>query len=147
MLAMIDPGTEQKLEKLLKLLTSDKDGEVVAAARAIKRTLNSAGTDIHELAERVKGGGGLSKAEMQKIYDAGVRDGKDAAAADGKFADVEGPSYLEMAEFCVEHDNGRLTAKERDFVDDMTRWCIRREPTEKQARWLHLIWVRLGKRR
>jgi hypothetical protein len=41
---MIDPGTAEKLEKLIKMLSSDHDGEVVAAARAITRTLNGAGT-------------------------------------------------------------------------------------------------------
>ena len=27
--------------------------------------------------------------------------------------------------------------KNSDFVDDMVRWCARREPSEKQAKWLH----------
>jgi hypothetical protein len=144
---MIDPGAEQKLEKLLKLLTSDKEGEVVAAARAIKRTLDGAGSDIHELAERIKGGGKLSESEMRKIYDAGVRDGKDAAAVNTGFSSVDGPSYLEMARYCVQHDNGRLTPKERGFVEDMERWCCRREPSEKQGKWLHVLYVKLGRRR
>ena len=53
---MIDVGTEEKLEKLVRLLSSDKEGEVVAAAHAIKRTLANAGSDIHELADRIRGG-------------------------------------------------------------------------------------------
>jgi hypothetical protein len=144
---MIDPGANDKIEKLLKVaLSSDKEGEVVAAARAIRRTLDGAGSDIHELAARLKGGK-LSKAEMQRIYDAGVQDGKDAAAASAGFTSTEGPTYLEMANYCDEHDNGRLTPREREFINDMTRWYVRREPTEKQAKWLHLLWVRLGRRR
>jgi len=143
---MIDAGAEEKLEKLLKLLTSDKDGEVLAAARAIKRTPDGAGADVHELAARVKGGK-LSEAETRKIYDAAYRDGKDAAAADKGFSNVDGPSWLEIASYCVDHDNGRLVQKERDFVNDMVRWCARREPSEKQGKWLHAIYVRLGRRR
>jgi hypothetical protein len=143
---MIDSGTVERLEKLIKLLTSDKDGEVVAAARAIHRTLEGAGADTHELAARIKGGK-LSETEMRKIYDAGVRDGKDAAATDKGFSNVEGPSYYEMAKHCVEHDNSRLSAKERGFVEDMERWCARREPSEKQGKWLHVLYVRLGRRR
>ena len=38
-----------KLAKLLPLLASDKDGEVVATARAIGRTLAAAGADWHDL--------------------------------------------------------------------------------------------------
>ncbi len=42
-----------KLRKLLPLLASDKDGEVLGAARAIHRTLQSAGSDLHDLAARL----------------------------------------------------------------------------------------------
>jgi hypothetical protein len=121
---MIDVGTEEKLEKLVRLLSSDKEGEVVAAARAIQRTLSNAGSDIHELAERIKGGK-LSEAEMRKIYDAGVKDGKDAAAAEKGFGDVmsESPSYLEMAKYCDAHGNGRLNSWEREFIDNMLYVC------------------------
>jgi hypothetical protein len=144
---MIDVGTTEKLEKLVRLLSSDKEGEVVAAAHAIKRALANAGSDIHELAERIKGGK-LSESEMRKIYDAGYEAGKDESAAEKGFSDTTaGPSWLQMAEYCAEHDNGRLTERERGFIDDMTRWCLRREPTEKQGKWLHLLYVRIGPRR
>ena len=143
---MMNPGTTQKLEKLVRLLSSDKDHEVLAAARAIQRTLSGAGSDIHELADRIKGGK-LSESEMQRIYDAGVQEGKDAAAAAAGFKNTEGPSWLEMAEYCAGHDDGRLSAKERGFVEDMVRLCARREPSEKKGRWLHVLYVRLGRRR
>jgi hypothetical protein len=38
-----------KLCKMIRMLASDCDGDVIAAARAIKRTLRSEGLDIHEL--------------------------------------------------------------------------------------------------
>jgi hypothetical protein len=145
--AVIDTTTNDKIEKLLKVaLSSDKEGEVVAAAHAIRRMLANAGSDIHELAARIKGGK-LSEAEMRKIYDAGVQEGKDTAATAAGFGSTEGPTYLEMATFCASHDNDRLTPREREFIDDMTRWCVRREPTEKQAKSLHMLWVKLGRRR
>ena len=65
----------EKIGKLIKLLSSINDGEVVAAARAILRTLEAEGADIHELAERVEGRK-LSQAEMQTDLRQGVRDGK-----------------------------------------------------------------------
>jgi len=136
----------EKIGKLIKLLSSPNDGEVVAAAHALMRILAQEGTDIHELADRV-GGRKLSQAEMQRIYDEAFRRGRDAAAADGGFHNTEGPSFHEMACEIQHKANGRLTPKEQDFVDDMVRWCARREPSEKQAKWLHAIYCRIGRRR
>lgn len=47
---MIPSDITPKLAKLLPLLASNHDGEVVAAARAIVRTLTAAGSDLHALA-------------------------------------------------------------------------------------------------
>lgn len=47
---MIPPAIAPKLAKLLPLLASDHDHEVIATARAIGRTLASAGSDFHALA-------------------------------------------------------------------------------------------------
>jgi len=40
-----------RLGKIIRLLSSDKPGEVVASAAALKRSLQSHGLDIHGLAE------------------------------------------------------------------------------------------------
>jgi hypothetical protein len=106
---MMAPGTTEKLHKLVGFLSPNKGHEVLATARAITRTLSGAGSDIHELAERIKGRK-LSKAKMKRIYDAGVQDGKDAAAAAQGFSNTEGPSCYEMASSCVERDDHRLLA-------------------------------------
>jgi hypothetical protein len=136
-----------KIERLLVLaLSSEQINEALAARSAIKNMLATEGLDIHEFAARLRSNK-LSKAEMQKIYDAGVQEGKDAAAAAQGFSSTEGPTDYEMAIYCVEHDNGRLNDREREFVEDMVRWCTRRESTERQGRWLHRLWVRLGRRR
>jgi hypothetical protein len=144
---MIDPGTTEKLEKLVRLLSSDKEGEVIAAAHAIKRTLANVGSDIHELAERIKGGK-LSESEMRKIYDAGydagVKDEKSAAETNVKFADVEEPSsHVDMAKFCIEHARG-LSAWEHNFVEEMFYWHY---PTEKQLIILRRIYATQKRRR
>jgi hypothetical protein len=140
----IEPVAE-RLEKLLKMLSSPREGEVVAAAQAIMRTLKSAGADIHDLAACVKGVK-LSDAEMKKIYDAGYRDAKQEAKSNGgDFHDV-GPSWHDMAVECRDRDNGRLTPREREFVEDMVRWTARREPSEKQGKWLHVLYMRVCRR-
>lgn len=43
-----------RLQKLIPLLGSDKDGEALGAARAIDRTLRAAGLDFHALAASVR---------------------------------------------------------------------------------------------
>ncbi|WP_019905676.1 hypothetical protein [Methylobacterium sp. 77] len=48
---MIPHSIQPKLIKLLPLLGSDIDGEVVSTTRAIARTLASAGADFHDLTE------------------------------------------------------------------------------------------------
>ena len=60
---------EQKLGTFIRMLASERDGEVVAAARAIVRTLKAAGADIHVLAERVETANGskLTDAKMRKL--------------------------------------------------------------------------------
>jgi hypothetical protein len=46
----------ERLGKLVRLLASDRDGEVVAAVRGLRRTLASAGMDFHGLAALVEKG-------------------------------------------------------------------------------------------
>ena len=44
------PAVQDKLAKLVLMLGSDRDGEVIASAHAIGRTLKAAGQDWHALA-------------------------------------------------------------------------------------------------
>jgi hypothetical protein len=142
---MLEAVNTDKISKLIKMLSSSSDGEVVNAARAILRTLQAEGTDIHELAERVEGRK-LSQAEMQRIYDKAFQDGKSAAAASTGSNPVEVPTFYSMACEIQAKANGRLNPKEQGFIDDMVRWCALREPSEKQAKWLHSIYCKIGRR-
>jgi hypothetical protein len=135
---------EGKIKKLIKMLSSPNDGEVVAAARALMRTLEAEGADIHELAERVEGRK-LSQAEMQTIYDKAFQDGKNAAVAANGFSPVAVPTFYSMACEIQAKANERLRPKEKDFIEDMVRWCALREPSEKQAKWLHNIYCKFGR--
>ena len=133
----------EKVQKLLRLLSSPNDSEALAAVHALQRVLRETGSDIHDLAARIEG---LSETEMKKVYDAGFQEGKTATAtAAPDFSNV-GPSFYEMACEIKHKGDGRLNQREADFVDDMTRWCARREPTEKQAKWLHAIYCKIGRR-
>jgi hypothetical protein len=54
------------LGKIIRLLSSSVEGEVIAAAAAIKRTLASHNLDIHDLAEAVDAG--LQRRPIAKAY-------------------------------------------------------------------------------
>jgi hypothetical protein len=111
-----------RIGKLIRMLSSDKDGEVVAAARSLMKTLHGVGSDIHAVANLV------TKHAPSRFRD-----------------DDANPIWHEIAQWCQGHGE-RLRDTERKFVDDM---CGRTafdhfEPTEKQATWLLSIFYRLG---
>jgi hypothetical protein len=103
-----------RLGKLIPLLGSDRDGEVIGAARAIDRLLKSAGRDWHDLAALLR-----LPAPRWEI------------AAD---------DWQSVARFCAENST-RLTERELDFLATLASW--RGRPTEKQFAWLRKIAARL----
>jgi len=130
------------------MLSSNREPEVLAAAQALCRTLQSAGADIHALAAIVEHGGELNQAEMKKLYDAGYHEGLRVAEnkhhGSEDFRNIDGlPSWHEVARWCQQHSD-RLREKEREFVDDMAGRTVWREPTAKQGAWLRSIFFRLG---
>jgi hypothetical protein len=133
-MGQLTPAVTDRLKKLVAMLSSDKDAEVVSAARAIVRTLSQNGSDIHELVRRVGN-------EVDASRSAGERRRERTEEAQD-----ERPNWHAMARECQQHAE-HLDERERDFVDDMVRWTLRREPSPKQAKWLHSIWCQVGRRR
>jgi hypothetical protein len=103
--------------KLIRLLASDRDGEVVASARALHRTLRNAGLDFNDLAQMIE---------------APTRPYQGTADPDS--------DWCAMARACAEHVH-ELSDRERSFVRSMTKW--RGEPSEKQLEWLNGIFERV----
>jgi hypothetical protein len=50
----LDCKTAAKIGKLILLLSSDQPGEIVAAARAIVRTLDAVGAELHDIAAALR---------------------------------------------------------------------------------------------
>jgi hypothetical protein len=125
-----------KLGKLIRMLSSDRDGEVVAAVHAIRRTLNGGKLTIHDLAEGLAGGGAkFTEQDAEEIYRRGKADGRREADRDGEFRSVDEPTWNEIARECKAASE-RLSEREQKFVSDMVRWTVRDgKPTEKQANW------------
>src|SRR6267142_510688 len=53
MAKQLNTEARDRLKKLIPMLASDKDGEVIAAVSAIKRTLQSNESDLHDLAAKL----------------------------------------------------------------------------------------------
>ena len=112
-----------KITKLVAMLSSDNDSEVVTTVRAIQRTLKAAGADFHTLAKAIAYGG-EAQPELVRRSSPG--------------------SWVEVARWCRDHEAGRLGPREREFVASMVRRLVcGARPTERQARWLKSIFVRL----
>jgi hypothetical protein len=136
--ADFDTPFAERLGKLVRMLSSTNDGEVVAAARAIERTLRDNALDIHDLADMLASDKGASAAALEDAYRAGYRDGSHAA-------DVEDDtlSWREVAKFCQARAQ-QLRRREREFVEHMVRWTgLGREPSDRQARWLDFLYSKL----
>jgi len=102
-----------KIAKLVRLLASPEDNEVLAAARALRRTLK-AGSSLNELADEIE----------RKAPD----------DDDWRHKDIK-----LRAEFCLAADGGRLTPIERGKLSYM----LRHRATEKERAWLHRIEMKL----
>jgi hypothetical protein len=114
---IIPSSTATRLAQLLLLLSSDKDGEITNAARAIGQTLNKAGCDWHDLTATL-----LAQPPQTKAL---PNDNND---------------WRSMRQLCIEHQN-LLRPHELEFVISLDHW--RGNLTTKQRDWLIAIYARL----
>jgi hypothetical protein len=112
-----------RLKALLLMLSSDRDGEVVAAARAVGRALKSAGADWHDLVGLLVPGRQTNRAHP--------RNGNSNEHTD----------WRAMRAFCLTRMH-LLSAREYEFLVDLDRW--HGALTEKQHAWLVAIYQRIG---
>jgi hypothetical protein len=137
------------LAKSMRMLASDKDGDVVAAAHAMIRVLKSIGADIHDVADRIEhsGNGALNEKEMQEIYDAGIKAGIRQQQHNAFIDDSpQFPSARDMALYCYQHIDELKREWEREFVTNMASWTRLRPLSVKQQAHLEKIYIKLGGR-
>jgi len=109
-----------RLRKLVLMLSSDHDGEVIGAARAIGRALKDAGADWHDLVKALTAPTVTEYTPPPPPYD---------------FED-----WRDLRAFCMAHAY-LLLPRERAFVVDLGLW--QRDLTPKQHNWLAAIYERL----
>ena len=133
---------EEKLGKLLRLLSSEHDGEMLATVQTLRRALQGAGGDFHTLAETIDKSGAISEAAMRKLYDAGFEAGQRATESTGFHNMDTAPSWHKIACHCRDQRKAR-DEREQKFVEDMCRRTVHGgKLSEKQQSWLRKIYAR-----
>jgi hypothetical protein len=134
-----------RLGNVIRRLSSDHEGEIIAAMHIILRLLQSCGGDIHALAARVENGGMSEKyreevrAQIKKAHEVGYEKGVRAAEArfrpDGKL------EFSEVALFVERHIN-RLPPDKHEFIHKMAFYARQEiEPSPKQGKFLFDLFV------
>jgi hypothetical protein len=110
----LPPDTVFKLAKMIPRLSSDHDGEVVATAHAIQRTLQSSGRDWHDLVAHL--------------------------CMPTPVIQISGADWRREVQFCTSHLKV-LNNWERNFIATLAEY--RRRPTDKQIKLVRDIATRL----
>ena len=139
---------EERIADVIRLLASDKDGDVIAAACALKRVLASAGTDIHGLAHGIENLGKnaeVSKEQMKQIWEAAVQHTENRLHGADDFISADGkPTWQSVALYC-QRNKRRLRPQTHEFVDKMAAQTVwNREPSERQHKYLFALFLQLG---
>ena len=110
------PEQRAKLSKLIRLLSSPQASEVLAAARALQRTLASAQLTLHDLADVLLGPevDGQPSGQKRAHQARTARTAGDRSEARTLDDDINGV-WLESCQMCLRHSD-QLTAVDLAFV-------------------------------
>ncbi|MDP2359039.1 MAG: hypothetical protein Q8M31_23680 [Beijerinckiaceae bacterium] len=101
-----------KVAKLIPLLATDSEGECIATVRAITRTLTSAGTDWHELAEVLVPGAKVASTAAAQPFNGYPR----KSASPPSFVLMSSRERQEWLD-ALDRSEGVLNEWERGFID------------------------------
>jgi flagellar biosynthesis/type III secretory pathway protein FliH len=165
----LDKATDQKLDalvpklmRLLGMLTSNADGEVINSAHMLLQVLTNAGLDIHVLLSRIEHGKQLedktpSASQIQQAYEKGYAEGHANGAEQGRRSAViaaampmamldttdvgpgiNGHNWLEILQHCATNKHRIFRDRDREFVDSaLERVAVHGKPlTPPMAKWL-----------
>ncbi len=125
-----------KLAKLVRLLGSPQEGEVVAAARAIERTLASESLDLHDLVDALF----PAKPPARST----TRGARPASRQRARHGDQIRDVWIASCERCLQQAN-KLSRLEFAFVKSLQRNLLAERPyTRASTKRLMKICSRLG---
>jgi hypothetical protein len=141
----------QKLAKCIRLLNSNRDGEVTAALDALKRTLMGGNADLNDLADYVENPQ-LTEDQMKNVFDAAVvAVEQKLSAANGHGSPIFNgaggnmPTLQDMVLFCFDHIDNLRRLKDQEFIRDIHERAIWRfGGSPKQRAWIEDLFLQLG---
>lgn len=143
-----------KLAKIARKLGDKNPNEKALAWKALVRTLGTFGADFNDLGDHIEhaGNGALNEAEMQEIFDAGIKEGERRTEYKLRSQNHNGtprlqfPSAQDMAMHCYQRIDD-LNDWECEFITNMVSLTRRGYPLsiKRQAR-LEDIYLKLGGR-
>jgi hypothetical protein len=156
LLARRDRLHGSRLGDVLRRLLLAVDGEAVAAVHAVRRVLQSAGADAHGLVDHLENadggkanGEGISKEALKKAFEQGhakgIEDTENRQHNGRDFRNTDGKLEWDSVAMFLQRNKHRLDPWHHDFIDDMAaRTAWEREPTERQHKYLHSLFYKLG---
>ena len=132
-----------KIRTMVPMLGSEQDGDVLAAARGIGRTLAGVGLSYHELAQAIptqaphaRKPSDLDHADWPRWRETWARSHRSRT-----YTPRQEATHRAQAKFCRDEDRGRLNPRERRFVHDIAK--LHGALSIAQSDWLAAITDRL----
>ena len=158
LLAMLTEPAAKRIAKLVRLMSSEHDGEWSNAVRKLKIVLGGEGLTFNDLAAVIESANGeieerrYSETDAKAIFERGVEKGKaqgngSTSNFSGQYIDEFGqPHWTEIAMFCRGNPAfARLKPNEQDLVNEMpTRVARWGAPTRPSGGFLLSIFWKLG---
>jgi hypothetical protein len=130
------------MAKCIRLLASDRDGEALAAVRALGRALKANGADFHAFAQEFVETSSTAAPSTAPPAPPAQRRRPAGVSRDDRFSDGSPISWSVIVGACASKLASALfTAEEREFIASMEGWCG--EPTEQQAARLSTLFKRV----
>jgi hypothetical protein len=139
---------EERIAAVVRLFSSNKDGDKLAAVYSLERVLMGAGTDFNGLACGIENLGKAAEttaADRKKIWDAAVQHTENRLHGADDFASTDGkPTWQSVALYC-QRQKQRLAPKHHDFIDKVASQTVyNREPTQPMHKYLFSLFLQLG---
>lgn len=158
----LTPETLDKLTRLFLLMTSEHDGEKLAALSAFGRALKTNNVDYHMLVARMAKG--WLDADAKKLFQGeianalalgraeGQREAESKRGIESDFSNIDGSDNWRKQALYIDREKQRLPLRDRtdwclNFIDDMAtraRLLADYEPSPRQLVQLRKFFVRLG---
>ena len=154
-MSALDETITKRIGKFIRMLGSSFEGEAHNALAMMKRLLETEGLTFNDIATVIENHQGeieerkYSDTDAEIIFAKGMEKGRAEEARKKnlppEFYDADGyPQWNAIALFCQRSEARLRDEWERTFINDMAGKTLYREPTEKQAKHLLAIFVKLG---